>query len=61
MVVSDPSDCHSFRQCSGSPVIPAFRHSCGFLLFNPLTLTCDWPDVVVRIRPECRYSACAGS
>ncbi len=53
IVSADPSDCHAFHQCSGLHGVPAFRRSCGYLLFNPITLTCDWPDEVVRIRPEC--------
>ncbi len=70
LVTADPLDCHAFHQCTPlplpapshrrgtgagpGPALGSVRRSCGFLLFNPSTLTCDWPDVVVRVRPECR-------
>ena len=46
-------DCHSYYQCFDRYSAP-FKRSCGFLMFNPVISTCDWPANVVKIRSECR-------
>ena len=50
--LASANDCHTYFQCY-TPLSPPLRRSCGFLLFNPLTNTCDWPSNVVRIRQDC--------
>ena len=52
MLFIDHNDCHSFFKCFDATGIPV-KMSCGFLHFNPLTMTCDWPANVIKARPEC--------
>ena len=49
--IPDNRDCHTFYHCWGYRLMPK---SCGpFLMFNPVTKVCDWPPLVVAIRPQC--------
>lgn len=50
---SAPNDCHSFYQCLDPDSHIPVKMSCGFLHFNPVLGSCDWPANVIRIRPEC--------
>lgn len=58
-----PLDCHQYLQCfqhrNGSKIL--VEKSCGpAMMFNPRTLTCEWPVTVQIIRPECARAAAAG-
>jgi hypothetical protein len=50
--IASPYDCHSFYRCFND-VSPPIKMSCGFLMFNPIHNTCDWPSNAIRMRPEC--------
>jgi hypothetical protein len=55
-----PSDCHQYLQCfqqrNGTKIL--VERSCGpAMMFNPRTLTCEWPVTVQIIRPECARAA----
>ena len=53
--IPSPFDCHSFYRCF-STTSRAVKMSCGFLMFNPLLSTCDWPSNAIRVREECDSS-----
>ncbi|XP_017781781.1 PREDICTED: hemocytin [Nicrophorus vespilloides] len=47
-----PDDCHKFRQCS--PITGLVEKTCGpNMLYNPDTMICDWPQNVLKIKPQC--------
>ncbi|CAG2062103.1 unnamed protein product, partial [Timema podura] len=53
--IPHPSDCYIFYQCQdlvhGTQLV---EKMCGpHTMFNPVTMTCDWPSNVVLIRPDC--------
>merc|ERR1712223_997866 len=50
-----PYDRHSFYRCFTTTSAPV-QMSCGFLMFNPLLSTCDWPSNTIRVRQECGSS-----
>jgi len=53
--LASPYDCHSFYRCFATTAAPV-QMSCGFLMFNPLLSTCDWPSNTIRVREECGSS-----
>ncbi|XP_013180497.1 PREDICTED: hemocytin isoform X2 [Papilio xuthus] len=53
-----PTDCSKFYECTpevGTTKEPhAVLKQCGEgLLYNPVTMVCDWPQAVYAVRPEC--------
>merc|ERR1711953_7172 len=49
-IIADLENCHLYYHCqtSSSPM------TCGDMMFNTKTQTCDWPHKVLQLRPECR-------
>jgi hypothetical protein len=48
----DPDDCHMFYHCSDWAGLE--HKSCGSLFFHPQKRVCDWPNIVRRVRYDCR-------
>ena len=51
-----PDDCQAFFHCDGVAGRPgkAVKKMCGpGTLFHPVTMICDWPASVFKVRPEC--------
>lgn len=53
--VDFPGDCRKFLQCERSIDVWLFvEKACApGTFFNPQSMICDWPDVVMKIKPEC--------
>ena len=51
-LVGDPDNCHLFYQCD--QITGSQARSCGDMMFNTITMVCDWPSRVMQIRNECR-------
>ncbi|KAK4875849.1 hypothetical protein RN001_012271 [Aquatica leii] len=56
-----PSDCYLYYRCedkeNGAELV---GKTCGpMLMFNPVKLKCDFPDNVIKIKPECQIQACS--
>jgi len=49
--IPDQYSCHHFYHCWGFRLTHKY---CGpYLMFNPVTKVCDWPTIVISIRPMC--------
>ena len=48
-----PGDCSAFFHCTGLQSPKVKKHCAPGTLFNPVTLICDWPLNVYKVRPEC--------
>lgn len=50
-----PTSCHLFYQCVDRlHGVEQVEKTCNPpTMYNPETMVCDWPEAVVRIRPEC--------
>ncbi|XP_044578140.1 hemocytin isoform X1 [Cotesia glomerata] len=47
-----PSDCHAFYQCLPSGHL--VKKTCGVdMMYNPVMQICDWPNNVMKLRPDC--------
>ncbi|XP_046440026.1 uncharacterized protein LOC124191084 isoform X2 [Daphnia pulex] len=53
-----PTDCYKFYHCVNRPNgVQQVEKTCNPpTMFNPNTMICDWPQSVMRIRPECGLS-----
>ncbi|CAB3239227.1 unnamed protein product [Arctia plantaginis] len=46
-----PTDCTKFYECAPDKVV---LKDCGpGTMYNPVTMVCDWPASVAKVRPEC--------
>lgn len=53
-----PTDCYIFYQCvnRGNRVEQVEKTCNPPTMYNPNTMVCDWPETVVKLRPECQWS-----
>lgn len=55
--VQHPTSCHLFYHCVDRPSgVEMVEKTCNPpTMFNPFTMICDWPESVIRVRPECAF------
>lgn len=55
-----PNDCHLFYHCvPGTNGNKLVQKSCGAsMMYNPVTMICDWPSSVIQIKADCASSPC---
>jgi hypothetical protein len=51
----DAKDCHRFYHCVDTLEGPELvEKTCGrFMMYNHEKQVCDWPETVIKLRPEC--------
>ena len=54
-----PGDCSAFFHCTGLQSPKVKKQCAPGTLFNPVTLICDWPLNVYKVRPECNQESLA--
>ncbi|KAG6461849.1 hypothetical protein O3G_MSEX012891 [Manduca sexta] len=54
-----PTDCSKFYECA--PHGPTLKDCAPGTLYNPVAMVCDWPAVVIPMRPECGVAATAST
>lgn len=56
--IQHPTSCYLFYHCVDRlNGIELVEKTCNPpTMFNPITMICDWPDSVMKIRPECGHS-----
>jgi hypothetical protein len=56
-----PTDCYKFYHCVDRLTsIEQVEKTCNPpTMFNPDTMVCDWPESVMRLRPECAFADAA--
>lgn len=56
-----PTNCYSFYHCVDRLTgIEQVEKTCNPpTMFNPDTMVCDWPESVMRLRPECAFADAA--
>lgn len=54
-----PTSCHLFYQCLDRlGGVEQVEKTCQPpTMYNPDTMVCDWPEAVMRLRPECGFTA----
>lgn len=54
-----PTSCHLFYQCvERRGGVEQVEKTCQPpTMYNPDTMVCDWPEAVMRLRPECGFTA----
>jgi len=54
--VEYPGDCHKFKHCmpqQDGTYKYAIKNCGDSMMYNPISMVCDWPAAVIAIKPEC--------